>query len=110
MQLIDLMKFIDIPSQIKNTVIFVATGWRHSIILLSDGTLLSSGQNEYGQLGLGHEEDQKTFQRITIPPELLLLLAAAKDEDYCDCDDIDREEKKNSNHHSQSATSNSSPF
>ena len=40
-------------------------GEDHTIILLSDNTMLVAGNNGHGQLALGHTEDQKTFQKIT---------------------------------------------
>ncbi|XP_059163498.1 E3 ISG15--protein ligase HERC5-like isoform X2 [Physella acuta] len=43
----------------------VACGSRHTVILLDDGKVFASGWNCYGQLGLGHTEDQKTFVPVT---------------------------------------------
>ena len=36
-----------------NSVVAVASGYQHSLILKSDGTVYSTGSNEYGQLGDG---------------------------------------------------------
>ena len=37
----------------------------HSLILKNDGTLWGTGQNAYGQLGLGDTTDRNTFTQIT---------------------------------------------
>jgi alpha-tubulin suppressor-like RCC1 family protein len=39
-------------------------GPNHTIILKNDNTLWGSGYNHYGQLGLGHTDDQHTFVQI----------------------------------------------
>ncbi|HEX2901368.1 MAG TPA: hypothetical protein VHS96_16760, partial [Bacteroidia bacterium] len=42
----------------------VAAGYLHSLIILQNGTVLSTGRNEVGQLGLGHTMDQLSFRQI----------------------------------------------
>ncbi len=43
----------------------VAAGGHHTIILREDGTLLVTGLNNYGQLGLGNTENKNKFTNIT---------------------------------------------
>ncbi len=38
----------------------VAAGFEHTMILKDDGTLWASGQNSFGKLGLGDEENRDT--------------------------------------------------
>jgi alpha-tubulin suppressor-like RCC1 family protein len=45
-------------------VIDVAAGQNHSLFLMENGSLLGTGANEYGQLGLGHENNQTSVQSI----------------------------------------------
>lgn len=40
-------------SELPHSVISVAAGWRHSLALLSDGTMWAWGRNRFGQLGNG---------------------------------------------------------
>ena len=39
----------------------VACGWRHTFIVTSDGKLMGTGYNRYGQLGLGGTSNRNTF-------------------------------------------------
>ena len=39
-------------------------GWDHNFILKNDGTLWSTGYNNYGQLGLGDETNRTTFTQV----------------------------------------------
>ncbi|AYV82747.1 MAG: chromosome condensation regulator [Hyperionvirus sp.] len=47
----------------------VFTGCCNTAILLTDGTLLVSGYNQYGQLGLGDKRDRMSFEKITGIPK-----------------------------------------
>ena len=40
-------------------------GWDHNFILKNDGTLWSTGYNNYGQLGLGDETNRTNFTQVT---------------------------------------------
>ena len=57
-----------IPDLLSNIVQFVC-GSCHNLFLDSEGTVLSVGYNIYGQLGLGHNENQNVLNQIpNIPP------------------------------------------
>ena len=45
---------------ISSSATFIASGWYHNAVILSDGTLRTFGQNNFGQLGLGD-----TVSRLT---------------------------------------------
>ena len=47
-----------------STVQAVAAGWTHTMILKEGGTLWAIGYDEYGQLGLGDEEDRSTPELV----------------------------------------------
>ncbi len=47
----------------------ISAGSRHSFILCDDGSLYGFGENDYGQLGLGHRNRQSTPQLIPMPLE-----------------------------------------
>jgi alpha-tubulin suppressor-like RCC1 family protein len=49
-----------------NNIKSVSCGPNHTIILKNDNTLRGSGYNQYGQLGLGHTDDQHTFIQLLI--------------------------------------------
>ncbi|AYV81558.1 MAG: chromosome condensation regulator [Harvfovirus sp.] len=42
----------------------IICGYRHTFIILTDGTLMSYGHNCYGQLGIGNVPDQNIFTEI----------------------------------------------
>ncbi len=45
---------VDVSGALKNkTVVSVAAGYNHALVICSDGTLISWGNNDYGQLGNG---------------------------------------------------------
>jgi alpha-tubulin suppressor-like RCC1 family protein len=46
------------------TVVAMATGWRHSLALCSDGTVAAWGANDYGQLGFGTQTDSLAPVRV----------------------------------------------
>ena len=48
-----------------NDIKSVYCGWSHTIILKNDGTLWSTGDNSYGQLGLGDTNNRTTFTQVT---------------------------------------------
>lgn len=54
----------------KLTVKSVQCGAGHTLILLQNGVVLSAGLNNFGQLGLGHNNDVSTFTQITGIPEV----------------------------------------
>ena len=57
-----------IPNLPSNIVQFVC-GNSHSLFLDSEGNVFSVGNNEYGQLGLGHNRNQNELNKIpNIPP------------------------------------------
>ena len=47
-----------------NGVIAVAAGFGHSLVLRRDGTIMASGKNNAGQLGLGDTERRNTFTDV----------------------------------------------
>ncbi|GBG33074.1 RCC1 and BTB domain-containing protein 2 [Hondaea fermentalgiana] len=57
----------------------VAAGMRHSLFLTSNGTVLASGNNQHGQLGLGTELVTGTSSATIFVPTKVPLKAAAKD-------------------------------
>ena len=53
------------PQQLLSTgVSAVAAGVYHSLIVKSDGSLWSAGNNEYGQLGNGATEDRDIWVKV----------------------------------------------
>ena len=46
----------------------VAAGTMHSLVLCRDGTVMSSGENDEGRLGLGDQEDRSTFSVVNVLP------------------------------------------
>ena len=57
-----------IPNLPLNIVQF-CSGFYHSLFLDSEGNIFSVGNNEYGQLGLGHNNNQNELNQIpNIPP------------------------------------------
>ena len=62
----DFNNFQFVPAYLveNERVIDVAAGQNHSLFLMEDGSLLGTGGNEYGQLGLGHENNQTSVQSI----------------------------------------------
>lgn len=51
---------------IGNKITKVVCGSRHTIALDENGNIWSHGQNIHGQLGLGHNEDIKVFEKVSI--------------------------------------------
>ena len=57
-----------IPNLPSNIVQFVC-GYHHSLFLDLEGNVFSFGNNQFGQLGLGHQESQTVLNKIpNIPP------------------------------------------
>ncbi|AYV82781.1 MAG: chromosome condensation regulator [Hyperionvirus sp.] len=54
---------------VPNNIIQMACGLFHTIIRLTDGTLMSCGDNKYGQLGLGDSKNRNIFNKITGIPK-----------------------------------------
>jgi len=57
--------FSALPSTAK--IVSIATGDYHSLALDSYGRVWASGDNKYGQLGLGNNINQNLFQLVTLP-------------------------------------------
>ena len=58
---------VELPSGV-GAVRSVACGEHHTVVVSEDGTLLTCGYNDYGQLGLGGDEgDQTTLQKVQLP-------------------------------------------
>ncbi|AYV82699.1 MAG: chromosome condensation regulator [Hyperionvirus sp.] len=49
---------------IPKNIAKVISGFTHTIIQTTNGTLMSCGSNEYGQLGLGDYRDRNVFEKI----------------------------------------------
>lgn len=63
---------INIPKNVTNVV----CGLHHTIIKLSDGTLMVCGLNDKGQLGIGNTISKSTFTKITgIPKNIVQIVA-----------------------------------
>ena len=53
------------PNHFDNkTIQSIYTEENHTLAMMTDGSLYSWGENEFGQLGLGHTDDQNTPQKI----------------------------------------------
>ncbi|AYV82696.1 MAG: chromosome condensation regulator [Hyperionvirus sp.] len=64
----------DIPKNVAKVV----CGLHHTMILLSDGTLMSCGGNQYGQLGLGDTRHRNSFEVIkNIPKNIAQIITSA---------------------------------
>eukprot|EP00899_Mesostigma_viride_P006853 jgi/Mesvir1/16169/Mv08436-RA.1 len=50
-------------------IVQAAGGWRHSGVVLDDGSVYLWGWNKFGQLGLGHNEDRNTPVQVVLPGE-----------------------------------------
>ena len=72
-----------IPRQIAfpagTKIIKIAAGAWHSLALTADGRAFSWGRNDDDQLGLGHNEDQKTPRQIAFPADTEIIEIAAGD-------------------------------
>lgn len=59
--------FIRFPSNIP-PVVEIACGASHSLLRLTDGRVMAFGRNEFGQLGLGDNQNRLTPTFIPLPP------------------------------------------
>ena len=46
---------------------YIACGSRHTVVLMTDGSLYGTGKNGYGQLGLGDTVDKTVLTKIDMP-------------------------------------------
>ena len=70
--LLTLFQKIDIPN---SRALSVSCGGNHTAILCQDGSVWMCGDNEYGQLGLGHKSvsDLVSFQKLVGIPSLITI-------------------------------------
>jgi len=52
---------------VETQVAQVSCGWRHSVLVLSDGELYACGDNEYGKCGFGDTAARPVPTRVPIP-------------------------------------------
>ncbi|MCZ6692137.1 MAG: cell wall anchor protein [Planctomycetota bacterium] len=57
------------PTSFLTGVTAVATGWRHTVALLGDGTFRAWGDNRFGQLGDGTTTDSSTPVQVVDPSD-----------------------------------------
>jgi alpha-tubulin suppressor-like RCC1 family protein len=62
----DCNTFTDVTSLSGKTIIAISVGGFHSLALSNDGKIYATGNNYYGQLGLGDNADRKTFTKVTV--------------------------------------------
>ncbi|AYV83781.1 MAG: chromosome condensation regulator [Hyperionvirus sp.] len=65
-------------SSVPRNIIEVYCGGLYTIIMLGDGTLLGTGHNAYGQLGLGDLKKRTAFQEIAPLPKNIVEVVAIK--------------------------------
>ena len=61
---------ISSPTQLITSVKSVSCGYHHLAVITYDGKILTTGDNDYGQLG--RDGDQKQFLEVTINEELFV--------------------------------------
>ncbi|AYV78082.1 MAG: chromosome condensation regulator [Edafosvirus sp.] len=66
-------KFVEIKNIPKN-IVEVKSGNNHSVIRLTDGTLMSCGSNSKGELGHGDDKYRNTFTKIEDVPKNIIQL------------------------------------
>jgi alpha-tubulin suppressor-like RCC1 family protein len=74
----DTVRLIDVNIHIAK-VASIAAGEQHSLVLDSDGGLWASGRNTFGQLGLGNNASQNSFQEVTSLSNKTITKIAASD-------------------------------
>ena len=57
--------FTQVTANINNDVKQIACGYGHTFILKNDGSIWSTGYNDYGQLSLGDTANRPSFNEIT---------------------------------------------
>ena len=50
---------------LPSDAVAVAAGGYHSIVLMADGSVWTTGRNDHGQLGDGSTDYTSTFKRVT---------------------------------------------
>src|SRR3989442_565678 len=70
----NIYKFEEIKG-IPNDIVSIACGVNHTIIQRANGTLLSSGNNYYGQLGHGDNKNRNKFEEIKGLPNDIVNIA-----------------------------------
>jgi len=63
---------------LPSSVIKIAVGSVHSLVVLKNGELWACGDNDFGQLGLGDNEHRQRFGRIKGLPSPVIKLAAGR--------------------------------
>ncbi len=63
---------VQITTNVANTV-DIDCGWEHSLILKSDGSVCTVGENQYGQLGDGTLVDKNIFTCLGVPTGIFSL-------------------------------------
>jgi alpha-tubulin suppressor-like RCC1 family protein len=53
------------PNTTGKTPLAISCGYRHTVVLMTDGTIYVTGSNIYGQLGRGNKIRQNTLQPMT---------------------------------------------
>ena len=54
-----------VQSLTNKNVIEIAAGWSHSLVLIDDGNVYSTGCNKYGELGLGKKSNRYNYTWIS---------------------------------------------
>ena len=75
-----------IPNLPSNIVHFVC-GYHHNLFLDSEGNVYSVGNNEFGQLGLGHNTNQDELNKIPNIPPIKTISCARSSSYLIDCED-----------------------
>ncbi len=70
---------VKVPTQITTGTKFIdiSCGYQYSMFIDENGNLYGCGLNDFGQLGTGNNEDQKTVTKITIPNNQPVLKVSA---------------------------------
>eukprot|EP01080_Neovahlkampfia_damariscottae_P008332 gene8332-156_t len=68
--------FVEVKIPGDHIVSKIACGSFHTMLLTETGKLFVCGNNKYGQLGIGNNKNQKSFQELIIANEVILNIAA----------------------------------